>query len=249
MVDKIKDITFAIRVLLIVKQIWDDIFEYVEKHYKDYGFKRKSDATRKAIFEVCTYKLKSIMFQDVDVEKLNDIGVEKITDVEVISSEDKKKLEEYERSKDYLESNCDRSLLEYIGGIPMCGKRAKLGIGAIEPFIYPEDHIRSGELMSVVDIEGVCKLCKQEFSEDKRLKELMKAVEVASGEREKDLYACTNPNVLNNIQLSLNVNTKFLCPDDGRNVTIKKTCMKRHCPSLEIVKIIIPPSTEMGTID
>ena len=234
MVDKVKDKILHYRVDADTEQTINDIYGMLKADPRKYGYRFPKDINKGVTLRFMAITTISAMDEDVDIKK--------IIEPEVISPEDKKKREEYERNKDYLESNCNRGLLKLIDGIPTCGQKITgRGISSQEPFVYADDLPRSGELMDISDIITTCEQCKQKFSEEKRLQRLMRTVEIASGEREVDRYRCEHPNLYGKILLTLFVDAKFLCPDDGRNVRIDRTCIKRHCKWLIKDKMIVPP--------
>lgn len=171
------------------------------------------------------------------IQEYQDLKLKGIIEPEIISPETK-------RQDDELIKFCDRGLMQIIGDIPTCGKKSKLGIGAHEPFIYPKDHpdeTLRGQRMRHDDIIKSCELCKQSFTEDPRIKELIERMtQVLDKDQLIQLYLCYHPQ-LENIIFSAFKDCTIYCAKLNRNVNLEKNCLIKKCTFMEIMNIQIPP--------
>jgi len=155
---------------------------------------------------------------------------------EVISVEDKRQFDE-------LQKYCDRGLMQIIGGIPVCGKKSKLGIGAHESFIYPKDHPDEdlrGQTMRYEDIMKSCELCKQSFTEDPRIKQLIERMTIILDKGQSiELYFCYHPQI-ENIVFTAFRDAQMYCPKFNRYVNLEKNCILKGCEFMNIMKITAP---------
>lgn len=161
-----------------------------------------------------------------------------IPEVEIITSEERDENE-------YILSICDRGLMQIIGGIPTCGQKIfPRGITTMKPFIYPKDTPNEGIKMEVVDIEKTCGLCKQSFTEDSRIQELMDRMSLMYDPNQPiELYFCFHPS-LSNFMFTAFKDAIILCAKINRNVKLEKQCILRNCEHLETMSITAPPPTK-----
>jgi len=128
---------------------------------------------------------------------------------------------------------CDRGLMKIIGDIPTCTQRIyPYGIQRQEYFIHKEPHPKRGEIMNRSDIIEICDACKQEFTEDERIKKLYNVFT----DDTITTYFCNHPEIREGGDIYTSFPwAKFPCPKENRNVRIDRTCKKEPpCEFLEI---------------